>query len=491
MKGWRPYSAVAQAQRVKNGLSRETVHQAVHARLSAIEADIKAFLCLPGEPLPGSDAHSAHPLSGAAVAVKDVLCTVGAPTTCGSKILSGYQSPFDATVVRRLKAAGLQLMGKTNMDEFAMGSSTENSAYFPSHNPWDTARVPGGSSGGSSAVVGSGAVPLAIGTDTGGSIRQPAAFCGLVGLKPTYGRVSRYGLVAFASSLDQAGPMTVTVRDNALLMGVMAGHDPLDSTSVNTPVPDYAASLDKGVAGLRFGWVKEYLGEGLDPEIRANLEDMRVKLEQAGAVFVDVELPHTPHTLPCYYIIAPSEASSNLARYDGIRYGHRTKDAKAMVDLYVQSRTEGFGPEVKRRIMLGTYTLSSGYYDAYYVQAMKVRAKIREDFDKVFEKVDLLIGPTTPTTAFKLGEKTSDPLAMYLSDIYTVGASLAGIPALSLPTGFDGAGLPIGLQLIGRSFEEALLLQAAQFLEDAAALEQKPALASKWMNLPTEKELVS
>ncbi len=491
MKGWRTTSAEVQGKLIADGtLTREQVYRAVKARVDAVEPDLKAFMTVLQEPL-SEDVNfdSTHPLAGSVIAVKDVVVTKGTKTTCSSKMLEHYESPFDATLVRKLKHAGLQIIGKTNMDEFAMGSSTENSAFFPSRNPYDTTRVPGGSSGGTAAIVGSGAVALGIGTDTGGSIRQPAAFCGQVGLKPTYGRVSRYGLIAFASSLDQAGPMTTTVRDCALLLGIMAGHDPLDGTSVNVPVPDYTAGLGKGVKGMKIGWVKEFFMEGLAPEILDRVKEIRGKLEADGAEFVDISLPHTPYTLPCYYIIAPSEASSNLARYDGVRYGHRAEDARGMMDMFIKSRTEGFGEEVKRRIMLGVYTLSAGYYDAYYGQAMKVRRKIQEDFVKAFEKVDLIMGPATPTTAFKIGEKTDDPLAMYLSDVYTAGVSLAGVPGMCVPGGLDGAGLPIGVQLVAPAFEEGRMLQAAWHIEESLALEDKPKIAQKWMDLDSEKGL--
>jgi aspartyl-tRNA(Asn)/glutamyl-tRNA(Gln) amidotransferase subunit A len=398
-----------------------------------------------------------------------VVCVRGLPATCGSRILERFIPPFDATFVERLRAAGAVILGKTNMDEFAMGSSTEHSAYLRTRNPWDPERVPGGSSGGSAAAVAAGEVPLAVGTDTGGSIRQPAAFTGTVGLKPTYGRVSRYGLVAFASSLDQAGPIGRTVEDAALGLQAMAGADPRDMTCATHRVGDYAGAAGgkgRSVAGLRVGIPSEHFGEGLDPEVREALERCRAAWAGLGAQVIDVALPHARYAIATYYIVATAEASSNLARYDGVRYGLRVPgdDLQAM---YRRTRTAGFGDEVKRRIMLGTYALSAGYYDAYYLRAMKVRALIRRDFSEAFQKVDVLMGPTTPTPAFRFGEKLDDPLAMYLSDVYTVTANLAGIPALSLPCGFTRAGLPIGCHLSARSFDETTLLSAASALESA------------------------
>ncbi|HET6576506.1 MAG TPA: Asp-tRNA(Asn)/Glu-tRNA(Gln) amidotransferase subunit GatA [Fimbriiglobus sp.] len=405
------------------------------------------------------------PLAGVPVAVKDVLCTRGVPTTCSSKILANYVPPYDAHVVERLRAADAVLIGKTNMDEFAMGSSTENSAIRPTRNPWDPTRIPGGSSGGSAAAVATGFAPLALGTDTGGSIRQPAALCGVVGLKPTYGRVSRYGLVAFASSLDQVGPFARTVADAARLLGVIAGHDPRDSTSVDQPVPDYAASLDTPLSGLRVGVPREFFGEGLDPEIEAAVRAALAEYERQGAALVDVSLPHSRYALAAYYIVAPAEASSNLARYDGMHYGHRTAAKADLVGTAARSRDEGFGPEVKRRVMIGTYVLSHGYRDAFYVQALKARRLVKQDFDEAFGYCDVIAGPTTPTPAFPIGAKSDDPLAMYLSDVYTVSANLAGLPGVSVPCGFTAAGLPIGLQLLVPPFEEERLLCAARMYE--------------------------
>lgn len=409
------------------------------------------------------------PIAGLPVAVKDALCTLDQPTTCGSRILKTFQPPYDATVVERLRAAGAVLIGKTNLDEFAMGSSTENSAYHVTRNPWNPERVPGGSSGGSAACVAAGMAPLAIGTDTGGSIRQPASFCGISGLKPTYGRVSRYGLVAYASSLDQIGPMARDAYGAALLLQAISGPDPRDSTCVDHPVPDYLDSLDTPLEGLRLGIVREHFTEGLDEEVRSAVEAALDAYRSLGAEIREIDLPHTERSVATYYLIASSEASSNLARYDGIHYAHRSDNfdgrQDSLLDLYCRSRGEGFGDEAKRRIMLGTYALSQGYYDAYYLKAMKVRRLIRQDFERAFEQVDLVVGPTTPTAAFQLGAFLDDPLAMYLNDIYTIGANLAGLPGMSVPAGFTGDGLPIGLQLQAPPFAEDRILRAARMLE--------------------------
>ena len=416
-------------------------------------------------------------LAGVPVAIKDVLCVEGEPTTCGSRMLRSFRPPYDATVIAKLRAAGAILFGKTNMDEFAMGSSTENSAYGPTRNPWDESRVPGGSSGGSAAAVAADLAPLALGTDTGGSIRQPAAVCGVVGLKPTYGRVSRYGLIAFASSLDQIGPFAHDVADTALLLSVIAGPDPHDSTSVDQPIPDYSAKLDTPPESLRIGVVREFFGEGLDPEVAAAVGEAIRVYEKAGATIKEVSLPHSGYGVPAYYLVASSECSSNLARYDGTIYGHRAADYSAkypgedelpqLVRMMMASRAEGFGPEVKRRIMLGTFALSAGYADQYYNKALQVRRKIRGDFDAAFQEVDVLVGPTSPTPAFKLGERTADPLAMYLSDIYTITANLAGIPGISIPCGLTKTNLPIGMQLLGAPFGEETLLRTARVFERA------------------------
>jgi len=401
----------------------------------------------------------AEALTGIPLAQKDIFCTQGVKTSCGSKMLDNFIAPYDATLIRRCNEAGMVMLGKTNMDELAMGSSNETSFYGPVANPWDLERTPGGSSGGSAAAVAAYLTPAATGTDTGGSIRQPAALCGITGLKPTYGRISRYGMTAFASSLDQAGPMARSAEDVALLMNVFAGHDPLDSTSVQKEVPDYTADLKSPLKDLKIGLPKEYFGEGLNPAIAEALEKAKAVFAQQGVQFVDLSLPHTDLALSVYYILAPAECSSNLSRFDGVRYGYRCKDPKDLEDMYCRSRSEAFGEEVKRRILIGTYVLSQGFYDAYYLKAQQVRRLIRDDFTKAFQSVDLILAPTTPTTAFKLKEIT-DPVSMYLSDIYTLALNLAGLPGLSLPVGFS-EGLPIGMQLIGNYFSEATLLKTA------------------------------
>lgn len=450
------------------------VVEAYLARIEKVDPRVAAYLTVTGErareQARAAEARLARraplgPLDGVPVALKDVLCTRGVRTTCASRILEAFVPPYDATAVARLEAAGAVLLGKTNMDEFAMGSSTEHSAFGPTRNPWDLARVPGGSSGGSAAAVAAELAAGAFGTDTGGSVRQPAAFCGVVGLKPTYGRVSRYGLVAFASSLDQIGPFARDVRDCALLLGAVAGVDPCDSTSVDVPVPDYVAALDGGVRGLRLGVPREYFAEGLDPEVGRAVREAIATLQGLGAAAVDVSLPTTDYGIAVYYLIAPAEASSNLARYDGVKYGLRVP-GRDLVDMERRTRAAGFGAEVKRRIMLGTYALSSGYYEAYYGRAQKVRTLVARDFARAFERVDLIVAPTTPGVAFRHGEK-EDPLAMYLNDVYTVPTSLAGLPAVSVRCGFTAAGLPIGLQLIGRAFDEPTVLRAAHAYERA------------------------
>ena len=402
-------------------------------------------------------AGAAGPLTGIPMAHKDIFCTLGVRTSCGSRMLDPFVAPYDATVVERVAAAGMVTLGKTNMDEFAMGSSSETSFYGPVRNPWDPGRVPGGSSGGSAAAVAARLVPVATGTDTGGSIRQPAALTGLTGLKPTYGRVSRYGMVAFASSLDQGGPFARSAEDAAWLLSAMAGFDPRDSTSLDRPVDDYVGALEAPLDGLRVGLPKEYFGEGLDPRVSAVVEAAVRELEGLGARVREVSLPNSSLAVPVYYVVAPAECSSNLSRYDGVRYGHRCAEPKGLEDLYKRSRSEGFGAEVKRRIMIGTYALSAGYYDAYYLKAQQVRRLIADDFRRAFAEVDVLVGPTSPSTAFRLGEKTSDPVQMYLSDIYTIAVNLAGLPAIALPAGFVD-GLPVGLQVIGDYFSEARLL---------------------------------
>ena len=444
------------------------------ARVEAVDSKVRAFLRVDADgalaQARASDARraagsAAGPLDGVPVGLKDMFLTEGLETTAGSRMLQGFVPPYDGTAVKLLRAAGMPILGKLNQDEFAMGSSNEASAYFPAHNPWDLSRTPGGSSGGSAAAVAAREVFAALGTDTGGSIRQPAALTGTVGLKPTYGRISRYGVIAFASSLDQVGPMTRDVPDAAALLQVLAHHDPLDSTSARVPADDYAADLERGVKGLRLGVPREYFQEGVDPEVAASVRAALAVYEQLGATLVDVSLPHTKYALAAYYLIAPAEASSNLARYDGIRYGLRDAQARGLKDLYSQSRERGFGAEVKRRIMLGTYALSAGYYDAYYLKAQQVRTLIREDFTRVFADVDAVLSPTSPVPAFKLGEKLDDPLAMYLVDVFTLPCNLAGLPGLSLPCGFTARGLPIGLQILGKPFDEARLLRIARAFE--------------------------
>ena len=427
-------------------------------RAFAKAAEIDA-LAAKGETLPS--------LGGVPVGIKDVMVTRGVRTTAGSKILGNYIPPYDCTAVARLEAAGAVVLGKLNCDEFAMGSSNENSAWHPVHNPRDLSRVPGGSSGGSAAAVAADMAVATLGSDTGGSIRQPASFCGIVGLMPTYARVSRYGLIAFASSLDRIGPLTKTVRDAAIVLHTIAGRDPMDATSAEVPVPDYVAELEKPVRGLRLGVAQEYFGEGLDPEVRKSVETAIQKLAQLGCEIVPVSLPHTEFAIPTYYIVATAEASSNLARFDGVRYGYRASDARTLSEMYRRSRDHGFGAEVKRRIMLGTYALSAGYYDAYYLKAQKVRTMLVRDFEEAFKNVDAIVTPTSPTAAFKLGEKVNDPLSMYLADIFTVTADLAGIPGISVPCGVTKENLPVGLQILGKHFDEATILRVAHAFEQA------------------------
>ena len=454
-------------------------------RIEALDGRVNAFLTVTRQAALGQAAEAdarftagrpLSPLDGVPIALKDLLCTRGIRTTCGSRILETFVPPYDATVVARLRAAGAVLLGKLNMDEFAMGSSTEHSAFFPTRNPWDLDRVPGGSSGGSAAAAAADLAAATLGSDTGGSIRQPAAFCGTVGLKPTYGRVSRYGLIAFASSLDQIGPFAKTVADAALVLGVIAGADPRDSTSVDVPVPDYRAALEGGIEGLRVGIPAEYFIDGIDPEVEAAVKAAIEVLRGLGARPEAVSLPHTRYGLAAYYVIAPAEASSNLARYDGVKYGLRVPGGRDLIEMYGRTRAAGFGAEVKRRVMLGTYALSAGYYDAYYGKAQRVRTLVRRDFQEAFERVDVLAAPTTPGVAFTLGEKT-DPLQMYLNDILTIPVNLAGLPGVSVPAGFTTSGLPIGLQLIGRAFDESTVLRAAHAYERATPWHQrKPTL---------------
>jgi aspartyl-tRNA(Asn)/glutamyl-tRNA(Gln) amidotransferase subunit A len=438
------------------------------ARIERLNPALNAFITVTGEQALAAAqkadkaiaAGEAPPLAGLPLVHKDIFCTDGVLTTCGSRMLSNFVAPYDATVVERLSRAGVVMLGKTNMDEFAMGSSNENSYFGPVHNPWDLKKVPGGSSGGSAAAVAARIAPAATGTDTGGSIRQPGALSGITGFKPTYGRVSRYGMIAFASSLDQAGVLTLTVRDAALLLAQMAGFDPRDSTSVDTPVPDYVGTLEQPLAGLKVGLVKEFFEKGLEEESGKLIREALRLYEQLGAKLIEVSLPNLPLSVPTYYVVAPAECSSNLSRFDATRFGYRCENPKDLLDLYQRSRGEGFGEEVKRRIMTGTYVLSAGYYDAYYLRAQKVRRLITDDFARAFQQVDVLMGPTSPTPAFDIGAKVDDPVTMYLNDIYTIGANLAGLPGVSIPCGHSG-GLPVGLQIIGPHFAEAKLFNVA------------------------------
>lgn len=466
-----------QARFTAGDVTAAEIVRAYSLRINQVEPKVKAYITLTKESAAvQAEALDARlkgwrktlPLTGMPLAIKDNICTDGVLTTCASRSLGAFVPPYDATVVARLREQGFVLLGKTNLDEFAMGSSTENSAFGPSRNPWNLSCIPGGSSGGSAAAVAADECVAALGSDTGGSIRQPAACCGVVGLKPTYGRVSRYGLVAFASSLDQIGPITKDVADAALLMNVLAGHDPLDSTSADVPVPDYTRALKKkDVKKLRIGVPRQYFADGLDPEVEAAVRAAIEVLKELGGDVKDVDLPATDHAIATYYLIATAEASSNLARYDGVKYGLRSKQTKDLLEMYMKTRQEGFGPEVKRRIMLGTYALSAGYYEAYYGKAQAVRTLIRRDFEAAFQEVDLIVTPVTPTPAFKLGEKIQDPLQMYLSDIYTISVNLAGNPAIAVPCGFSQTGLPIGLQLVGRPFEEDVVLRGAHAYEQA------------------------
>jgi aspartyl-tRNA(Asn)/glutamyl-tRNA(Gln) amidotransferase subunit A len=451
--------------------------EAALKRIDAVDPELGVFLTVdPETVLKRADEvdravkENGLPLAGVPIAIKDNICTRHLRTTCGSKILQYYIPPYNATAIDRLEKAGAVVVGKVNCDEFAMGSSTENSAFEVTRNPYDPERVPGGSSGGSAVAVAAAMTPLALGSETGGSVRQPASFCNVLGLKPTYGRVSRYGLVAFASSLDCIAPVANNPKDIALLLSVIAGRDDHDATSAPFEVPDYVSELQKPLGKMKLGVPREFFGEGLDPEVKAIVEAGIANAESLGCELQEVSLPHTEYAVADYYIIAPAEASSNLARYDGVKYGYRSPDYEDLIDMYKKSRSEGFGPEVKRRIMLGTYALSSGYYDAYYGRAMKVRTLIKGDYDRAFEKVDALLGPVSPTPAFKIGEKTSDPLAMYLSDIYTVTANLAGIPSLSLPCGFTAGGLPVGLQILANQFQEGMLLRLAEYYTQAFPL---------------------
>jgi aspartyl-tRNA(Asn)/glutamyl-tRNA(Gln) amidotransferase subunit A len=440
--------------------------EAIYNRIDSVEEKVHSYIHLTKESAlkqaEEADARIASgddaPLLGIPIALKDLICTKGSRTTCGSKILENFVSPYDATVVKKLKEAGAVIVGKTNMDEFAMGSTTEASAFYPTANPWDLSRTPGGSSGGSAAAVAANECIAALGSDTGGSIRQPASFCGVTGLKPTYGRVSRYGLVAFASSFDQIGPITKTVADAAYLSGIICGNDPMDSTSANVSVPNFMAGLEKSVKGLKVGLPKEYFSSGVDPEVLENIQNSIKVLEKLGIEPVEIELPHTQYAVATYYVLACAEASANLSRFDGVKYGFRSENSGDLNKMYVNTRQEGFGEEVKRRIILGAFALSSGYYDAYYIKGQKVRTLIKRDFDKAFEKCDFIAGPNSPVPAFKLNEKLNDPLQMYLSDIFTLSVNLAGLPGMSIPCGFSSSNLPIGLQLIGRPFDEETIL---------------------------------
>jgi aspartyl-tRNA(Asn)/glutamyl-tRNA(Gln) amidotransferase subunit A len=470
---------------LRREISPREVLESLRARIEDVDAKLEAYLSVDFDSA-AKEAENANvdlPLGGVPIAIKDIINVTGQPCTCGSKILRTYRAPYDATVIRRLRAAGAIPVGRTNMDEFAMGSSTENSSVKPTRNPWDLSRVPGGSSGGSAAAVAADAAFGALGTDTGGSIRQPAALCGIVGVKPSYGRVSRFGLVAFASSLDQIGPLTKTVRDSAMIMNVIAGYDPQDSTSLNDPVPDYTAELGRDLRGVRLGLPKEYMIEGIDPQVKSAIDAALKQLQSLGAEIIDISLPHTDYGIAVYYFLATAEASANLARFDGVRYGYRAENPRDLLDHYGRTRGNGFGQEVKRRIILGTYVLSSGYYDAYYLRAQKVRELIRQDFANAFKKVDAIVSPTSPVPAFKLGERTADPLAMYLADIFTNTGNLAGICGISVPCGFawvDNVELPVGLQLLGKSLDEARIFQIAHAYEQSTNWQKaKSPLAAK------------
>ncbi|MEN6469433.1 MAG: Asp-tRNA(Asn)/Glu-tRNA(Gln) amidotransferase subunit GatA [Smithella sp.] len=463
------------------GVTAMQLTESVFSRIDAVEDRVHSYIRLMKEQAMAAaaiaDEHiqkgDIQPLTGIPIALKDIVCTKGITTTCGSHILHNFVPPYDATVVEKLRNAGAVFVGKANMDEFAMGSSTETSYFGPTRNPWDLQRIPGGSSGGSAAAVAADECIASIGSDTGGSIRQPAALCGIVGLKPTYGRVSRFGLIAFASSLDQLGPFTKDVEDCAIMMNVMAGCDPKESTSVQTEVPDYRQFIGRDIKGWKIGIPREYFIEGIDPEVSAAVKKTIDVVQKCGGQCIDISLPHTKYCVAVYYIIAPAEASSNLARYDGVKYGLRTTAARDLAEMYQKTRMEGFGAEVKRRIMIGTYALSAGYYDAYYGKASQVRALIRRDFDEAFQQCDVILTPTAPTPAFKIGEKTDDPLQMYLSDIFTISANLAGIPGISVPCGFTAAGLPLGVQFLASHFEEGKLLQIASAYEKGAAMEKR------------------
>lgn len=480
-----PTITQAKHQLLEKKYSAVELLDAVYKRIDAVDSQVQAYVHLTRD-IARQQAEAADkklaagedaPLLGIPIALKDLICMKDTRTTCASRILENFVSPYDATVVKRLKAAGAVLIGKTNMDEFAMGSSNENSYFQTTKNPWDLNRVPGGSSGGSGAAVAANECMGALGSDTGGSIRQPAAFCGITGLKPTYGRVSRFGLVAFASSFDQIGPMTKTAEDAAVLMNIISGHDPMDSTSANVPLPDFTTSLSNDVKGLKIGIPKEYFAKGLDADVEKSVQEGIKTLESMGMQAVEVSLPHTEYAVATYYILACAEASANLSRYDGVKYGYRSEHSDNLMDMYTNTREEGFGEEVKRRILLGTFVLSSGYYDAYYLKGQKARTLIKQDFEEAYKKCDLIVSPIAPVPAFKLGEKLDDPLQMYLSDIFTISANLAGIPAMSIPCGQSQDNLPIGLQLMGNHFDEATLLNVAhQFQQTTDHHLKHPAL---------------
>ncbi len=465
----------------KGEITSREITASVFRRIDQVEDSIRSYITLMQDTAMAQAAESdlrikegrAGLLEGIPIALKDILCTRGVKTTCGSKILYNFVPPYDATIVRKLRDAGAVFIGKTNMDEFAMGSSTETSSYAVTKNPWDLERIPGGSSGGSAAAVAADECIASLGSDTGGSIRQPAALCGVVGMKPTYGRVSRFGLIAFASSLDQIGPFTKDVEDCAVMLNAVCGYDPKDSTSVPVEAPDYRSFVGKDIKGWKVGIPREYFIEGIDPEISASIEKAIQVIKNLGAECVDISLPHTDYSVAVYYIVAPAEASSNLARYDGVKYGYRARDARDLMEMYKKTRSEGFGAEVKRRIMLGTYALSSGYYDAYYKKASQVRTLIKRDFEDAFKRCDVIATPTSPTPAFKIGEKMDDPLQMYLSDIFTISANLAGIPGISVPCGFTASGLPIGLQFLAGHFEEGKLIRIASAYEKGARIEKR------------------
>ncbi len=467
---------------LKKEVTSREITDAYLNRISLVDPRINAYVTItPDEAIKKAGecdsaiarGETSPPLLGVPISVKDIFATAGVRTTCSSRILKDFIPAYDATVVRKLKEAGAVMLGKTNMDEFAMGSSTENSAFMRTKNPWDAERVPGGSSGGSAAAVAASMCASSVGTDTGGSIRQPAALCGVLGLKPTYGRVSRYGMIAFASSLDQAGPIAKDSEDAAIMLGVMSGKDPLDSTSEDIAVPDYASGIKRGIKGLKIGIPDEYFIQGMDKEVEALVDDAIMVLKELGAVPIKISLPHTEYAVAVYYLVATAEASSNLARYDGVKYGHRSEKGRSLIEMYKNTRDEGFGAEVKRRIMLGTYSLSAGYYDAYYKKASQARTLIKNDFEAAFEKCDIIVTPTSPTPAFRLGERVEDPLTMYLSDIFTISCNLAGIPGASIPCGFTAKGLPVGLQMLGRAFDEATILKTACSYEQATQWTRK------------------